>query len=40
MYEHSGKLNAHVCNRVMSAWSETAYGMHARRNYAPVHPVL
>jgi len=32
MYEHSGKLNAHACNRVIKAWGEVTYGTHIRRS--------
>jgi len=32
MYEHSGKLNAHACNRVIEDWGEVIWGMHIRRS--------
>jgi len=35
MYEHCRKLKAHVCNRVIQAWSEVLYGMHVRRSDPP-----
>ena len=35
MYEHSRKLNARVCNRVIQAWSEAEYSVHIRQSDPP-----